>query len=194
MKLTETERVTILMMRGYGLNKIRSYQEVVTLFNETYPERNPISKSTVYCTVERFHRTGSIKEKPRTGRPTISTNDEKVLQVLLTVTENEHNSVRKIAQETDISKSSAHQILKRHKYHPYKMKLVQELSDDDFNRRMEFCDETMRKYDVNNQFFFWNCFSDESSFELSGSINRHNMRYWRYHIGREIVIHSILKS
>ncbi|XP_011860094.1 PREDICTED: uncharacterized protein LOC105557457 [Vollenhovia emeryi] len=36
----------------------------------------------------------------------------------------------------------------------------------------------MLQFDRNNQFLFWTCFSDEATFELSGSVNRHNMRYW----------------
>jgi len=30
----------------------------------------------------------------------------------------------------------------------------------------------------NHQFFNWICFSDEATFELNGSVNRQNMRYW----------------
>ena len=42
----------------------------------------------------------------------------------------------------------------------------------------QFCDEMMRRYDENNQFFNWICFSVEATFEMSGSVNRQNMRYW----------------
>jgi len=70
-----------------------------------------------------------------------------------------------------------HENLKKHDYHQYKMKFVQELSEDDFDRRIEFCEEMMRRYDGNHQFFNWICFSDEATFELNGSVNRH-LRYW----------------
>ncbi|EFN80241.1 hypothetical protein EAI_05895, partial [Harpegnathos saltator] len=53
-----------------------------------------------------------------------------------------------------------------------------ELSEDDFDRRMEFCDTLMIRFDDNNQFFTWICFSDETIFELNGSVNRYNLRYW----------------
>ncbi|XP_046683411.1 chorion peroxidase-like [Homalodisca vitripennis] len=45
MSLTETERINLLMMRGYG-DRVRSYDEVVHLFNDTFPDRPPISKYT----------------------------------------------------------------------------------------------------------------------------------------------------
>lgn len=57
------------------------------------------------------------------------------------------------------------------------MKLTQELLGDDFDRRLEFCEEMMRRCDENRQFSFWTCFSDEATFQLSGEVNRHNMRY-----------------
>src|SRR5215467_5317971 len=177
MHLTNTERITILMMRGYG-DKMRSHQDVANLFNDTYPNRDPISKVTVYRTVSRFERTGSVADERRSGRPKTATNDDAALEVLQSVIENHHKPPSKIAQECNISQRTVVRILKKHNYHPYKMRLVQELSEDDFDRRIEFCEEMMRRYDENHQFFNWICFSDEATFELNGSVNRQNLRYW----------------
>jgi len=58
------------------------------------------------------------------------------------------------------------------------MRLVQELSEDDFDRRIEFCKEMMMRYDGNYQFFNWICFSDEATFELNRFVNRQNLKYW----------------
>jgi len=58
-ELLERERVTILMMRGWGDNE-RSYSAVVRLFNDTYLNCR-INKSTVLKTIERFRKTGSVK-------------------------------------------------------------------------------------------------------------------------------------
>ncbi|EFN68079.1 hypothetical protein EAG_05235, partial [Camponotus floridanus] len=105
-------------------------------------------------------------------------NDDKSMEVLLATTENSHTSVSKIAQQTEISKRSTRRILKKYHYHPYKIHFVQELFEEDFDRRLEFSDTMMARFDGNNQFFTWICFSDEATFELNGSVNRHNMRYW----------------
>jgi len=177
MHLTDTERITVLMMRGYG-DRIRSYREVADLFNATYPDRDPIANTTVKRTVDRFQRTGLIKDAPRSGRPKNANNVEKALDVLLTVTDNPHTSVSRAAQANDISATSVRRILKKHHYHPYKIHLVQELSEDDYDRRVEFCDTMMTRLADNHQFFNWICFSDEATFELNGSVNRQNMRYW----------------
>jgi len=59
-ELSERERITILMMHGWGDNE-RSYFAVVRLFNDTYPNRR-INKFTVLKTIERidFLITGHI--------------------------------------------------------------------------------------------------------------------------------------
>ncbi|EFN80150.1 hypothetical protein EAI_04514, partial [Harpegnathos saltator] len=71
-----------------------------------------------------------------------------------------------------------HRILVKEKWHPFKIKITQELSEGDFDRRNEFCDEMMCQYDDNNNFFDHIIFSDEASFELNGVVNQHNCRYW----------------
>lgn len=177
MALSERERITVLMMRGFG-DRQRSFQEVANLFNVTFPDRLPISKSTVFRTISRFGETGSIKDKPRSGRPKTATNPDAALDVLLTFEENPHASIRKTSQQTGVSRTSVGRILKLHDYHPYKIKLVQELIGDDHDRRLEYCETMMERVAANDRFLFWTCFSDEATFELSGSVNRHNMRYW----------------
>lgn len=165
-------------MRGYG-DRVRSYDEVANLFNRTFEDREePVSKSTVSRTVARFLETGSVKDRPRSGRPKNATNDEESLNVLLNFQENPHTSTRKVAQQRGVGRMSVSRILKLHHYHPYKIKLVQELIGDDYDRRLEYCEIIMERFDQNNRFLFWTCFSDEATFDLIGIANRHNMRYW----------------
>jgi len=56
--------------------------------------------------------------------------------------------------------------------------LVHELNEDDFDRRVEFCENMMARIDNNPNFHFNIVFSDESTFQLDGTLNRHNCRYW----------------
>jgi len=97
-KLSEREKITILMMRGWGDNK-RSYSAVVRLFNDTYPNRR-INKSTVLKTIERFRETGNVKNCSKSGRPSSATNEEQQLDVLQTFIENPNSSVNRVAQLT----------------------------------------------------------------------------------------------
>ena len=176
MSLTESERITILMMRGYG-DRVRTFEEVKNLFNDAFPNRNPISKATVLKTVRRFEETGNCRDRRRSGRPAV-VDEEKSLEILQHVVETPVSSLRKISQVSDVCFKSVHNVLIKHKYHPFKIHVVQELSEDDYERRIEFCDIMMSRFDQNNQFFKFIVFSDEATFMLNGKVNRHNCRFW----------------
>ncbi|KAG5320514.1 SETMR methyltransferase, partial [Pseudoatta argentina] len=99
-------------------------------------ENNGISKSTVIRTVQRFKQMGFVN---RQGRPAITTNPDKRLNVLQSFIEYPRNSIRKVAQQHDIDPTSVHKILKKEKFHLYKIHLAQELYEDDFDHCIEFC-------------------------------------------------------
>ena len=80
-----------------------------------------------------------------------------------------HNVSRKTIQTT---------IMKKEKFHPYKIHLVQELNEDDFDRRVEFTEIIMNRIQQDGNFINRILFSDESTFCLNGHVNRHNCRYW----------------
>jgi len=98
-RLSERKRISLLMMRDWGGVR-RSFMQVKDLFNETF--RNgftPISKSTVEHTVKRFEDTGSVKDRPQTGRPITATIEEKSLYVLQSIVEDPHCTLCKATQE-----------------------------------------------------------------------------------------------
>ena len=81
-ELSERERITLLMMRGWG-DQQRGYKSVQQLFNENFWGRNNrISKTTVVRTIQRFDDTRSVKDRPRSGRRKTATNNNKALEVL----------------------------------------------------------------------------------------------------------------
>jgi len=136
------------------------------------------SKSTVIRTIQRFEDTGSIKNRPRSGRRKTTTKNDKALDVLQSFVEDPHISINRVAQKHKIGYGSVHKILKLNKWHPYKLHLVQELSEDDFDRRIEFCDVMMEMI-VDDPVLLNNIvFSEEATFELTGNVSRHNCRYW----------------
>lgn len=174
MRLSITQRIEILMMIGYG-DRVRTQQEVVGLFNTKYPDR-PITQSTVSKLERKFRETGSVDDLPKVGRPNI--NEETKLNVLLAMEENPHNSLRRISRYQDIPVTSVHKIMKLEKWHPYKIVLVQELSEDDPDRRMQFCQTLMDMCNTNPLLVKNIVFSDEATFTLTGTVNRQNCRYW----------------
>ncbi|EFN89592.1 hypothetical protein EAI_06030, partial [Harpegnathos saltator] len=96
-------------------------------------------------------------------RPKSAKNDDMSLDVLLSFQENPHTSVPRTAQAHDISQGSILNILKKHKYHPYKIVITQELMEDDFDR-IQFCEKIMNRIDDN--FLNFIVFSDEATHSI----------------------------
>lgn len=97
---------------------------------------------------------------------------------MLSFVEDSHTTTPKAAQVHGIDQKSVWKILHTNKFPPYKMKLVQELNEDDFDRRLEFCEIMMDEIDADLNFLYRIVFSDEATFQINGNINRHNFRYW----------------
>lgn len=108
-RLTERQRIEILMMIGYGEN-IRSQSEVVNLFNTKYPETQ-VTQSCVSKIFSKFEEHGSVRDLPKTGRPKISEDDQ--LDTLLQVQDNHTIATRQIASNLAISQRSVLRILKK---------------------------------------------------------------------------------
>lgn len=179
-RLSEQERISLLMMRGWG-DRQRSYVQVRDLFNESFRANagaTPISKSTVIRTCQRFQETGNVKNRQIPGRPKSVVDEKKEMEIAQAFVENPHLSTRRAAQQHDITHTTIHQILKAIEFHPFKVHLVQELNEDDPDRRIEFCDLMMNRMDNDPNFLHHIVFSDESTFTLTGEVNRHNCRYW----------------
>ncbi|KAK0071654.1 hypothetical protein PV325_012546, partial [Microctonus aethiopoides] len=141
-ELSERERIEILMMIEYGDRK-RTHQEVCNLFNDIDPNRQ-ISYSVVTKTVKSANSAISLEENP-------------------------HLSISELANRYEISRRSVGRILKREKYHPYKIRLVQELFEDDFDRLLEFCETMMDSCNRDNNFVRNVVFSDEATFCSNGT-------------------------
>ncbi|CAB0041765.1 unnamed protein product, partial [Trichogramma brassicae] len=103
-----------------------------------------VSRATVGKTITRFEQTGSVKDRVRPGRPATSTTEDRSLDVILSFMENPHQSSRSATLELETSDRLGRRILKINKFHPYKIKLVQELNEDDPDRRVEFFTGTIR--------------------------------------------------
>ncbi|KAJ8942984.1 hypothetical protein NQ318_001708 [Aromia moschata] len=168
MPLNERDRIEILMMIGVG-DRMRTQQEVCRLFHEMHPDREPVSQSTVSRIERKYRELGHVRDAPRQGRPKINENVQQ--DVILSALENPHCTVRQVSRDLNIGKSSV-------KYHPYRVRLIHELAEDDFDRRTEFCEYMMDHNNQNNGFIANILFSDEATFFLNGHVNRQNTRYW----------------
>lgn len=174
--LTETQRIEILIMIGYG-DRVRTHQEVCQLFRDKYPD-NPISQSTVSKIEKKFRDHGTVKNLPKTGRPVTVLTEDVQLDILLEIEDNPHSTSRNIALDYNLSHTSVLKLLKMEKFHPYKVTLVHELSETDFDLRQEFCERMTDICNRDPMFVQRLIFSDEATFSLRGHVNRQNCRYW----------------
>ena len=63
-------------------------------------------------------------------------------------------------------------------YKPFKIKPTTKLTPGQREKRVEFCQTMLEKFNLNNDYLknvFW---TDESTFATSGMINRKNVRQW----------------
>jgi hypothetical protein len=69
-------------------------------------------------------------------------------------------------------------ILKKHKWHPYKMEMLQHLSEGNPDRPMEFSEWAVNKLDGGTNFSSGILFTDEANFYVNGEVDHQNLRYW----------------
>ena len=63
---------------------------------------------------------------------------------------------------------------------PYHIKLVHKLSEDDFDRRVQFSEELLERLALDSSLLDRIIWSDEAIFTLSETVNRHNCVYWDF--------------
>ncbi|GBM39932.1 hypothetical protein AVEN_250250-1 [Araneus ventricosus] len=143
-----------------------------TKFNKPPPSRNGILSWH-----KKFLETGSVLDKPRSGRP--STSDTDVERIREAFTRSPTKSTRQASIELGVARSSIRDVLhKRLHFKPYKMQLVQQLKPSDLSIRFNFAVEMLHRIDVDNDFLQLIIFTDEATFRVSGHVNKHNTRIW----------------
>ena len=114
---------------------------------------------------------------PRSGRPNIP--DEISTDAIMEILQEKPKSTsNQISAATELSQST---VLRRIKcdigMHSYKIQIHQELSEDDFDRRVEMAQIMLPiLQDPGNKGIIF--FSDEATFYLSGRVHKQNCRIW----------------
>ena len=141
--------------------------------------QGPFSITTVTRLIAKFEETGSVADKPRSGRPSVTEDTvEEVKQVLRhqsSTSDLGSTSVRAISTEVAVSKTTVHKIL-RNTLHlfPYKLQRLQSLEESDRPKRVEFAEWLLAHREIIPD-ILW---SDEANFSLDGIVNTHNCRIW----------------
>lgn len=113
-------------------------------------------------------------EEGMVGRKKSVLDERGVEAVVQTFTRSRKNSVWQASHESGVSKSSVYCILKQAKWKPYISRLLHVINEDDPDRHLQFC-EWICDNEQLTDLIVW---SDEETFKLNGTINRHNCVYW----------------
>ncbi|XP_049937387.1 uncharacterized protein LOC126412052 [Schistocerca serialis cubense] len=173
MSLTYEESIEIILISGE-----RSTRAVAEDFNSRHPTRQPITHSAVAKLLAKFRATGSVADKPKAGRPKSATDEATTVSVLASFSKSPQRCTRRLSQECGVSRTSILRILSQHKWHPYKIKLLRHLNEDDPDRRVQFAEWVTQQLKINPHFPYQVLFSDEANFFINGEVNKQNHRYW----------------
>jgi transposase len=126
MSLSKEERVELVLVSG---REGWSYRQIANDFDARHPRRSPISFGTVGKVVRKLNKTGSVLDKPCSGRPTIM--DDKVREVVIAkVTVRPKNSIHMTSFELGIPRETVRRILKAEKFHLYRLQILRNLTED----------------------------------------------------------------
>lgn len=157
------------------LHSQHSVRRTAEIFNQNHPERPvPVAIATVSKIWRKFKETGSVHDRKRSGRPPVP--DETSIAILAKIAYDPHLNVRSLGREAGISFRSVWKILKKNKFHPYKMKILHKLEPGDYQSRLDFCNQYLQTIDNSPEFPCKVLWTDESTFTLKGWMNKQNYR------------------
>jgi hypothetical protein len=165
-------KIQIVILMAKLESPTRVIREMQRQGSNEVPERHTIT--SIY---QKFLETGTVEDRSRSGRPSTVT-DEVIEQVETILKEEPLNTVRNVARTANLSKYQAHRIMRDILgFKPYMMQSTQFLYDEDRDLRVEMAEKLVPILeDPSNDGLIF--FSDESTFYLSGLVNKHNCRFW----------------
>jgi Helix-turn-helix domain (DUF4817) len=141
-------------------------------------DNEPPSRPTINSLIKKFEETGSVVNIQPPGRPITVTDEVTKDEVASILEKHPETSIRSMSSKLTISRSSIHRVYEGLGFKPYIPKLIHELNEDDFDRRIEFCETFLSLIESEPDIISRVIWSDEAVFKLNGVINRHNSVYW----------------
>lgn len=147
-------------------------------YAEKFPNRRIPHHTTFSAVDRRLREFGTFKKRSSDcGRARqVPVNLEE--NILNAVEEDGSESVRKLQRQFGCSKSTIHRTLQMQLLKPYHLQRVQELKEEDYLPRMQFCQWLVDGFVRENHFLENIFFTDESCFTRNGVVNFHNLHIW----------------
>ena len=157
-------------------------KEVQNIFKEKFIEERLPDRHCVVALMKKFKQTGSVQDRPRSGRPSVI-NNEALQNVTNKLDRSRHKLLRRLLQEVGMSLTSTYRAVKKQKFFPFKVSVIHELKTQDTEKRVIFCRWYQQFIDMNGENILNDTFfTDEAWFHLSGYTNAQNSRTWATYI------------
>lgn len=106
--------------------------------------------------------------------------EENVERVRNALVNSPNKSTRRASKQLQMPVMTVCTVLRRRlAFKPYKLQLVQALTENDKEVRKQFCEFLIHDLDNDESFLSKIVFSDEETFHINDRVNRHNVRIWR---------------
>jgi hypothetical protein len=174
-KLTTQHRVFLLQSR-WQTNKNNA--RVLEMFAKKFPD-TPVPTPQAICNLnQRFQRHGNVHDLPRSGRPRTSLTEENLTTVAQALVQSPKKFNQKTSAEFIIPPTSVYRIVKALTLAAYRPHLLQTLTEDDFDRTVEFSEWFLIRCEAEPDFPRRILWTDEASFKLNVRINWHSSVCW----------------
>ena len=121
-----------------------SMRQVQDDFQQRF-RKEPPPKQTLLRWERKLFQTGSVKDKPRTGRP--QSRRTQCEEIDNAISKTPKKSTRKQSAELGVPRTTSRRHVKVDlKLFPYRPMFVQELSDDDLNHRRDACGRILQEF------------------------------------------------
>ncbi|GBO44057.1 hypothetical protein AVEN_237026-1 [Araneus ventricosus] len=157
---TKEERIDIILLTGSGTTR-----HLARTFNARAD--NPCHRGKIYHEIQkdRFRRRckqiwktkdGTRRRHvntgaSRSGRPKTAPDEGTSTQVLAAMARSPTKGTRRLSAQMGINQSSVLRNLRGYKWHPYKLQILQHLTEDDPDRRVEFYVNSFLRYEKNEK-------------------------------------------
>lgn len=169
-RFSKDERVTMVEM--YILTKN------ATLVSRDFPTSPKPTRQTITSTVDKFYETGSVLDDvDDRGRP-CERNELYNDEVLESVKKQPRSSQRQRSADLGIPRTTLQRVINDLGFRPFRPHLLLDLTDEQKQNRVLFCDLFLNKVRQEPQFLPHLWFSDECRFALDRTVNTHNCVYY----------------
>ena len=145
------------------------------LKNYSIAKRLQMSERTVQKIIKRYRDTGSVDDKPRSGRPKSACSSKNIKNIKDKIRRNPNRSMRQMAKEHKISKGSVRNIVKNNlKLHPYRIQKAQKPTEQANSSRVAKSKALITR--LSNGALLNTLWTDEKLFTVEQAFNKQNNR------------------